>query len=194
MLTGERAGPACGLVTDSPMPIIGQARPHGPLSIACDAAARQAHHPERSHNVIYHEFAHALDMLTGSASGAPLLPTKEERVRWMEVCTAEYRLLQQGEGGHLLDRYGSVNPGEFFASPCPPSCSSTNRWRCNGTKVTCTTFSRASIARTQRNGKATAGLADVPERPLLLLLLGFRTLGVLEAQLAVGAQLVGPLE
>jgi hypothetical protein len=60
--------------------------------------------------------------------------------------------------------------------------------------VTCTTFSRASIARTQRNGKATAGPADVPERPLLLLLLGFRTLGVLEAQLAVGAQLVGPLE
>jgi hypothetical protein len=115
VLTGERAGPARGLVTDSPMPIIGQARPHGPLSIACDAAARQVRHPERGHNVIYHEFAHALDMLTGSASGAPLLPTKEERVRWMEVCTAEYRLLQQGEGGHLLDRYGSVNPGEFFA-------------------------------------------------------------------------------
>ena len=115
MLTGERAGPARGLVTDSPMPIIGQARPHGPVSIAWDAAARQARHPERGHNVVYHEFAHALDMLSGSANGAPSLPTKEERVRWMEVCTAEYRLLQEGEGGHLLDRYGSVNPGEFFA-------------------------------------------------------------------------------
>jgi len=66
-------------------------------------------------NLVVHEFAHKLDMLSGSANGAPPLPTKEERVRWMEVCTAEYQLLEQGEGGDLLDRYGAANPGEFFA-------------------------------------------------------------------------------
>lgn len=115
LLTGQRAGPVSGVVTDSPMPILGQARQYGPVVIAWDAARNEARHPERGHNVIYHEFAHKLDMLTGSADGMPPLASADDARRWMEVCTREYEMLVAGEGGHLLRPYGAVNRGEFFA-------------------------------------------------------------------------------
>ena len=115
VLKGQRAGPVSGVVTESPMPIIGEARQHGPVIIAWDSARDEARHPERGHNVIYHEFAHKLDMLTGSADGMPPMATRDEATRWMDVCTREYEMLVDGRGGHLFRPYGAVNRGEFFA-------------------------------------------------------------------------------
>jgi MtfA peptidase len=115
VLTGERPAFTSGLVTEDPLPVIGEAQPFGPVVIAWDAASNQARHPERGHNVIYHEFAHKLDMLDGSADGLPPMASAEEAERWREVLTGEYELLSGGKGGHLLDRYGGVNPGEFLA-------------------------------------------------------------------------------
>ncbi len=62
-----------GVYTNSPEAIIGQARYDGPVLIAWDAALGNARHPERGHNVVYHEFAHKLDMLGGSVDGTPPL-------------------------------------------------------------------------------------------------------------------------
>ncbi|MGA8016400.1 MAG: M90 family metallopeptidase [Candidatus Dormiibacterota bacterium] len=104
-----------GVYTDSPEAIIGQARYDGPVLIAWDAALGNARQPERGHNVVYHEFAHKLDMLGGSVDGTPPLESRAEHRRWVEVCQAEYDRLRQGDGGDLLDPYGAVNPGEFFA-------------------------------------------------------------------------------
>lgn len=115
VLTDQRASPVRGAVTDTPMPILGEARPYGPVSIVWDAARSEARHPERGHNVIYHEFAHKLDMLDGTTDGMPPLASPEEAQRWIEVCATEYELLAAGRGGHLLRAYGAVNPGEFFA-------------------------------------------------------------------------------
>ncbi len=113
---GPRAGPAHGVMTDGPMPILGQASDRrGPLIIAWDAARADARHPERGHNVVIHEFAHKLDMLDNMVDGTPPLPDRAARRRWVEVCTAEYRKLRAGRGGHLLRPYAGVNPGEFFA-------------------------------------------------------------------------------
>jgi hypothetical protein len=109
-----------GVVTDSPEPILGEAEYDGPVVIAWDAAKEAARHPGRGSNVVYHEFAHKLDMANGVVDGTP--PLDDDQIdRWIEVCTAEYRALRDG-GGHgadhgepLLDPYGGVNPGEFFA-------------------------------------------------------------------------------
>jgi len=115
-LRGPRAGPAQGVMTDGPMPILGQASDRrGPVIIAWDAARADARHPERGHNVVIHEFAHKLDMLDNMVDGTPPLPDRAARRRWVEVCTAEYRALRAGRGGHLLRPYAGVNPGEFFA-------------------------------------------------------------------------------
>jgi MtfA peptidase len=115
-LRGVRPGPAAGVVTDAPLAILGQAQhQRGPVVIAWDAARTDARHPERGHNVVFHEFAHKLDMLDDLVDGTPPLPDPTARERWIEVCTAEYRLLRAGAGGHLLRDYAMVNPGEFFA-------------------------------------------------------------------------------
>ena len=114
VLQGDRAvGEA--IMTNEPLAIIGLAQHNGPVVIAWDSAREQARHPEHGHNVVYHEFAHKLDMLDGSADGAPPMETQEERERWIAVCTEEFNALREGNGGHLLDPYGATNPGEFFA-------------------------------------------------------------------------------
>ena len=104
-----------GLWSDEPLPIIGQAGQNGPVLIAWDSARRQARHPQHGHNVVYHEFAHKLDMLSGTLDGTPPLDSHAEYERWVVVCNAEYASLRNGTGGELLDPYGAVNPAEFFA-------------------------------------------------------------------------------
>lgn len=104
-----------GIFTSEPGHYLGLARHDGPVVIAWDAARDQARHPDRGHNVVYHEFAHKLDMLGGSVDGTPPMETAAQYQRWVEVCNAEYLRLRQGRSGPLLDPYGGVDPGEFFA-------------------------------------------------------------------------------
>ena len=115
-LTGVHPGPAEGVFTDSPLPLLGQANDRrGPVIIAWDAARADARHPERGHNVVFHEFAHKLDMLDDLIDGTPPLADAAARKRWAEVCTAEYELLRSGPGDDLLSDYAAVDPAEFFA-------------------------------------------------------------------------------
>ncbi|MGI9577600.1 MAG: zinc-dependent peptidase [Microthrixaceae bacterium] len=113
VLHGPRGSSVQGLMTDAPMPILGQAAHKGPILIAWDAVAADARHPERGHNVVFHEFAHKLDMLDDVVDGTPPLPP-EQHDRWVEVCTKEYEHLQSGRD-KLLSAYAGVNVGEFFA-------------------------------------------------------------------------------
>ena len=114
-LKGQRGGPAQGTVSDDPVPVLGVAHYEGPVIIAWDEARANARHPERGHNVVYHEFAHKLDMLDGVVDGTPPLERQEEMQRWIEVCTAEYQALRSGTDDGFLRAYAAVNPAEFFA-------------------------------------------------------------------------------
>ncbi|MFY9707418.1 MAG: M90 family metallopeptidase [Desulfobacterales bacterium] len=99
-------------------PIIGQAFQQGPVIIIWDAALRGGRHPESSHNVIYHEFAHKLDMLDGAADGTPPLRNRAEYRDWVRICSREYlRLKHDTEKGKktFLNAYGATNEAEFFA-------------------------------------------------------------------------------
>lgn len=99
-------------------PILGQAFLQGPVIIIWDAALRGGRHPESGHNVIYHEFAHKLDMLDGAADGTPPLRSKAEYRDWIAICSREYlRLKKDAEKGRksFLDAYGATNEAEFFA-------------------------------------------------------------------------------
>ena len=114
--TGERAGPVPGVVSADPLPLLGQAaHAEGPVVIAWDEARRNARHPERGYDVVFHEFAHKLDMLDHVVDGTPPVDDDAARQRWIEVCTAELEALRRGEGGDLLDDYAAQDPGEFFA-------------------------------------------------------------------------------
>jgi Mlc titration factor MtfA (ptsG expression regulator) len=99
-------------------PIIGQAFLRGPVIIIWDAALRGGRHPESGHNVIYHEFAHKLDMLDGTSDGTPPLRDRAEYRDWVLTCSREYLRLKKGtERGNksFLDAYAATNEAEFFA-------------------------------------------------------------------------------
>ena len=114
VLTGEHSQVE-GLVSDDPMPVLGQAEDHGPVLVAWDQVLNDARHSGTGHNVVFHEFAHKLDMLDGTTDGTPPLATQEQFDRWVEVCTRVFEQVAAGEGGHVLDPYAGVNAAEFFA-------------------------------------------------------------------------------
>jgi MtfA peptidase len=90
----------------------------GPVILSWSEVRDEGRNPRQGHNVVFHEFAHQLDMLDGVINGAPPLPDREQRERWQRVMTAEYRrLLDASAHGRatLLDQYGTTNEGEFFA-------------------------------------------------------------------------------
>ena len=115
VLEGERTTGTGGLVSSDPYPILGQAQFGGPTVLAWDTVSYEARHPARGQNVVYHEFAHKLDMIDGVIDGTPPLLDDVQRARWVEVCTREFRALQRGTSAGLLRDYGGENPGEFFA-------------------------------------------------------------------------------
>jgi MtfA peptidase len=114
---GTYAGAVRGTVTDGEVPVLGQAHHdhRGPILIAWDEAHDAARNPGRGRNVVLHEFAHKIDMLDDVTDGTPPLESKEQRARWIEVCTDAYTSLRDGWSRPPLDSYGGVSPAEFFA-------------------------------------------------------------------------------
>ncbi len=104
-----------GIVSDDPMPVLGEAHDHGPVLLAWDEVLADARHAGDGRNVVVHEFAHKLDMLDGTVDGTPPLGSPERYGRWIAVCTAVYTEVVEGNGPEVLDPYAGVNPGEFFA-------------------------------------------------------------------------------
>jgi MtfA peptidase len=68
-----------GIVVDEE-PRAGEAWRQGTVVLAWDDVLRSAHDPR--HNLVLHEFAHALDQEDGSADGAPVLPTRAMYGPW----------------------------------------------------------------------------------------------------------------
>jgi len=66
-------------------PVLGEAHLGGPVILVWDDVKKGAQHPECGHNVVFHEFAHKLDMLDGDADGAPPLHGKEQYASYAEV-------------------------------------------------------------------------------------------------------------
>jgi Mlc titration factor MtfA (ptsG expression regulator) len=98
------------------MPVFGEAHDRrGAILIAWDQARDAARYPGRGSNVVFHEFAHKLDMLDEMTDGTPPLETKAELARWIAVCTEAYAALREGIPRAPLDPYGGVSPAEFFA-------------------------------------------------------------------------------
>ena len=61
-----------------PIPISGKSHHRGPLSLTWDVVNIETGHPEHDHNVVYHEFAHKVDMLNGFVDDTPIFNYSEE--------------------------------------------------------------------------------------------------------------------
>jgi MtfA peptidase len=113
---GVYAGPVPGTLTDQVVPVLGEAHEgRGPVLLAWDQARDAAQYPGQGHNVVFHEFAHKLDMLDHLVDGTPPLEKPGDFERWVEVCTEAFEALRAGIDRAPLQPYGATNPGEFFA-------------------------------------------------------------------------------
>ncbi len=99
-------------------PITGQAFEQGPLILVWDAVLQSMEEAGCGYNVVYHEFAHKLDMQDGAADGMPQLQDRLRYRDWGKICSREYlKLLKDVEKGRrtFLDEYGATDEAEFFA-------------------------------------------------------------------------------
>ena len=110
-LRGVRRG-AAGTMRDGVQHLSGQATPKGPVVLSWAAVKRGASRGG-AENVVYHEFAHRLDMLDGITDGTPPLGSDEAAAQWAEVCTPAYERVQAGDS--VLRAYAATNIAEFFA-------------------------------------------------------------------------------
>jgi len=97
---------------------LGEAWRRGPIVLSWDDSRRGALDPEDGHNLVFHEFAHKLDMLDGAADGTPQLSGPELLRRWTKTMTREFRALRDAAAtgrATVMDTYGATNPAEFFA-------------------------------------------------------------------------------
>ena len=96
----------------------GEAWEGGPLLISW----RDAQMAGSGYNVVIHEFAHKLDMLSGEPNGIPALPPEISRAGWQDVLHAGYEdfcaqvdTADASGQDTLFDPYAAENPSEFFA-------------------------------------------------------------------------------
>ncbi len=109
---------ATGVIYEGGQERAGEAWYRGPVVLSWADVLAEGQNPGSGHNLVFHEFAHQLDMLNGVIDGTPPLRDSEQHRRWQEVMTQEYeRLIEESERGRatLLDQYGTKDEGEFFA-------------------------------------------------------------------------------
>ena len=106
-----------GEVVRGPHALDGEAWQGGPVILVWDAVKRGARDADDGRNVVFHEFAHKIDMLDGGADGTPPLPDRAARTTWAAVCSAIYLALkdEDPQARSALDPYGATNEAEFFA-------------------------------------------------------------------------------
>jgi hypothetical protein len=102
-----------GVVHEWDDELAGEAMPGGPVVLSWDATAND---PQM--NVVIHEFAHKLDMLSGAADGLPPLHVGMSSEAWIAAFKEAYEgFCDAVERGRQtwLDPYAAEHPSEFFA-------------------------------------------------------------------------------
>ncbi len=97
---------------------LGEAHARGPVILSWASVREAAAEPGCGENLVFHEFAHQLDLLNGDFDGTPALADRGLRQRWAEIMNREYRSLTRAAERRretLLDPYGATSPAEFFA-------------------------------------------------------------------------------
>ncbi|NNJ26326.1 M90 family metallopeptidase [Alienimonas chondri] len=96
---------------------LGEAHMGGAVVLSWPDVLAGAANPDDGRNLVFHEFAHVLDLADRYADGVPGL-SGSARLRWEAVADAAFEKhaaeVERGLPG-LLDAYGATNPAEFFA-------------------------------------------------------------------------------
>lgn len=94
----------------------GEAWQRGPVILSWDATANAG--ALDGENLVIHEFAHKLDMLTGAANGFPPIHADMDVDQWTDTFTEAFADFQaKAEAGveRDINTYGASSPAEFIA-------------------------------------------------------------------------------
>jgi Mlc titration factor MtfA (ptsG expression regulator) len=95
---------------------LGEAHYRGPVILSWNEVLAAAREPGAGVNLVFHEFAHQLDMLDGLVNGTPVLTSDELAGRWRRVMDREFEAHRHNRHRNsLLDPYGATSEAEFFA-------------------------------------------------------------------------------
>jgi len=106
------------VVTERETARTGESWSRGPVILSWTHARRDALDDHGGHNVVFHEFAHQLDDLSGHTDGVPDLGRTQSFAGWEHAFLPAFNThVQRVLAGHktVLDAYGAEGPEEFFA-------------------------------------------------------------------------------
>ena len=107
-----------GVVTEEQVGRLGEAWHTGPVVLSWQDALTGGVNPRDGQNVVFHEFAHKLDLMDGAADGFPRLHEDGDYPRWQAVLNEQWEYLRgRSKKGRvtLLSHYGATNGAELFA-------------------------------------------------------------------------------
>lgn len=105
-----------GVVHETNTVLAGEAWGRGPVILSWANVLKTGQPP--GHNVVIHEMAHKLDMLTGDANGFPPVHRRMDRQVWLQTFSSAWDRLrdERRKGANVpIDPYGLESPAEFFA-------------------------------------------------------------------------------
>jgi len=114
----SKAYVGAGVLEEADKPVLGLCFKRDVVILAWDSVLHGASHLHDGKNVVFHEFAHQLDVQEGHFNGAPVLATRAHYMTWAKVMSNRFeKLSQKRRSGKksFLNQYGATNPAEFFA-------------------------------------------------------------------------------
>jgi len=109
---------AGGVVAEGPEIRLGESWHHGSVVLSWDDVRRSAADIHDGHNVVLHEFAHQIDSSFAKGDSTLVLESTSTFIAWARILQKEYQKLRREvsrDSATVLDKYGAVNPAEFFA-------------------------------------------------------------------------------
>ncbi|NOX40799.1 MAG: zinc-dependent peptidase [Alphaproteobacteria bacterium] len=106
------------VVTERETVRIGESWSRGPVVLSWAHTKQGAINDEDGHNVVFHEFAHQIDDLSGHTDGVPNLDKSQKFADWERVFVTAFKShVQHVQAGHetVFDAYGAQGQEEFFA-------------------------------------------------------------------------------
>ncbi|WP_283425083.1 zinc-dependent peptidase [Shimia sagamensis] len=96
----------------------GESWSRGPVILSWSHSQQGAANDTDGHNVVFHEFAHQIDDLSGRTDGVPNLGPNQKYSDWVQVFETAFKkhvqLVQKGRKT-VIDHYGAEGYEEFFA-------------------------------------------------------------------------------
>lgn len=110
-----------GVVHPQTNTLSGESWGRGPVVLSWQDVKQDSYSLHPGHNVVIHEFAHKLDMLSGRADGQPPLTPDMPLQQWSDALReAHAKLISQIEHNQhsYINNYAATNAAEFFAVSC----------------------------------------------------------------------------